>query len=132
MCGQNHILGDGAYPIMRWLLKPYRDTGNLTRRERRYNKVLSQMRSGVERAFGALKNRFKRLRLLEHVHIEDTNKTILATCVIHNICIMNDDLLDEMIEEHVDVPNGPLPQDMFDADVQAAGSLKRMQITRLL
>ena len=36
VCGQYHILGDGAYPITPWLMTPYRDIGNLTRDQKHY------------------------------------------------------------------------------------------------
>ena len=37
-CGpNNNLLGDGAYPLQNWLLKPFRDNGHLTRIQRRFN-----------------------------------------------------------------------------------------------
>ena len=42
--GNFHILGDGAYPLQRWLLTPYRDNGHLTQQELRYNEILSSKR----------------------------------------------------------------------------------------
>jgi hypothetical protein len=30
LCNGNHIIADGAYPLRRWLLTPYRNTGNIT------------------------------------------------------------------------------------------------------
>lgn len=57
-CGVHHILGDGVYPIRRWLMTPYRDTGNLSPVQRRYNFVHSATRSIIERVFALLKGRF--------------------------------------------------------------------------
>ncbi|KAJ7324600.1 hypothetical protein JRQ81_017620 [Phrynocephalus forsythii] len=44
------ILGDGAYPLCNWLMKPYAVPKN--DRERHYNKVFNRTRNIVERAFG--------------------------------------------------------------------------------
>ncbi|XP_065068261.1 LOW QUALITY PROTEIN: uncharacterized protein LOC135693659 [Rhopilema esculentum] len=45
------IIGDGAYSLSSWLLKPYSENGALTRSEIKYNKILSSARSVVESAF---------------------------------------------------------------------------------
>jgi hypothetical protein len=43
------LLGDGAYPLLPWLLKPYPINVILNRSQRNYNKTLSSARSTVER-----------------------------------------------------------------------------------
>lgn len=50
-----HLLGDAAYPLMLNVMKPYRDNGHLTHRQRRFNQRLSSQRAVVEMAFGLLK-----------------------------------------------------------------------------
>ncbi|KAJ7345306.1 hypothetical protein JRQ81_001256 [Phrynocephalus forsythii] len=47
------ILGDGAYPLCKWLMKPYAVPRNEI--ESHYNKVFNHSRNIVERAFGRLK-----------------------------------------------------------------------------
>lgn len=80
------LLADGAYPPLRWLLKPYPHHHNLTREERNFNKRLSASRSSVERAFGLLKVRWRcLLKPLEHL-LENIPDVIIACCVLHNIC----------------------------------------------
>ncbi|CAC5422096.1 unnamed protein product [Mytilus coruscus] len=62
LCGMaNHIIGDGAYPVRKWLLTPYRDNGHLTQQQKKFNHYLSMNRVVIERAFGLLKGRFRRL-----------------------------------------------------------------------
>ena len=49
------ILGDPAYPLLLWLMKPYIATGALTREQRQFNYQLSRARVVVECVFGCLK-----------------------------------------------------------------------------
>jgi hypothetical protein len=51
----NHILGDAAYLIRRWLLAPFRDNGHLTDQQEKYNQYHSSNRVVIERAFALLK-----------------------------------------------------------------------------
>ena len=63
-CGpNNHLLGNGAYPLQNWLLKPFRDNGHLTRIQ-----------------------------------------------IFHNICIINDDILDQYIIDGREEENPADPQ----------------------
>ncbi|KAK4880033.1 hypothetical protein RN001_008179 [Aquatica leii] len=71
-----HLLGDAAYPLLRFLLKPYRDNGHLTNAEVRFNARMSSVRSLIKQAFGLLKDMIP--------------SVITAVCVLHNIIIIND------------------------------------------
>ena len=51
------ILGDSAYSLENWLMKPYSDSGNLSPNNARFNLALSRSRVVVENAFGRLKAR---------------------------------------------------------------------------
>ena len=51
------ILGDSAYSLENWLMKPYSDSGNLSPSKARFNLALSRSRVVVENAFGRLKAR---------------------------------------------------------------------------
>ncbi|XP_025162269.1 putative nuclease HARBI1 isoform X2 [Harpegnathos saltator] len=53
--GKYHILGDGAYPIREWLIIPFKDYGNLSAKDKQFNKMLSATRVLIENAFGLLK-----------------------------------------------------------------------------
>ena len=95
--GKDYILGDLGYPLRPWLMTGFttkevnRVQNHATRsRMQRFNKFLSGVRIGVERAFGILKARFKGLREQFHVRGNDAIKTyhsiFLSACILHNVC----------------------------------------------
>ena len=88
------ILGDSAYPLLPWLIGPYPQSATMTRDQSRFNKAMNKSRVVVERAFGKLKCRWRGLlKVLE----ESTRKvphTILACCILHNICALRSDEFD--------------------------------------
>ena len=53
------VIGDPAYPLLEWMMKPYSDTGRLTRQQLNFNYRLSRARNVVENAYGQLKARWR-------------------------------------------------------------------------
>jgi len=97
-----HIIGDAAYPLLMNLLTPYRDTGHLTRAQIIYNTRLSSIRSIIERAFGLLKSKFRRLHYLDIADFNFGNKMIAAACVLHNFLIEHNEMnfeFEDVLEE---------------------------------
>ncbi|XP_066598850.1 putative nuclease HARBI1 [Prorops nasuta] len=85
-----HLLGDSAYPLSKTLLIPYRDNGHLNEVQVNYNRKLSAIRMVIERTYGLLKARFRKLK---YVYMYDTDMIpliILTCCILHNICIDNE------------------------------------------
>ncbi|CAM5078980.1 unnamed protein product [Natator depressus] len=78
------ILGDTAYPLMPWLMKPY--TGTLDGSKEQFNYRLSKYRMVVECAFGCLKVRWHSLLTRLDLSITNISIVITACCVLHNIC----------------------------------------------
>lgn len=93
------ILADSAYPLKQWLITPFKDTGRLTVLQRRFNRVLSGSRQSVERCIGHLKGRFRRLREITLHDPEEIVENIVCGCILHNLCILNNDLIEQYIDE---------------------------------
>lgn len=47
-----HILGDSAYELKSYLMIPFKDYGNMSENQRRFNRRLARCRSDIERCFG--------------------------------------------------------------------------------
>ncbi|XP_067645037.1 putative nuclease HARBI1 [Eurosta solidaginis] len=82
-----HFLGDFAYPLRGYLLTPFRDYGNMSETEKKYNLKFWQTHVKIENTFGVLKSRFRQLMRLDFHNVETIVKFIIACCTLHNICI---------------------------------------------
>lgn len=78
------LVGDPAYPLLQWLLKPY--TGTLTRSEESFNCNLSSARVCIENAFGRLKGRWRCLAKRADISISIVPKVVVACAILHNFC----------------------------------------------
>ncbi|XP_030612228.1 protein ANTAGONIST OF LIKE HETEROCHROMATIN PROTEIN 1 [Archocentrus centrarchus] len=100
----HYLLGDPAYPLQAWLMKPFSDTGRLTTQQQIYNYSISGARSVVEMAFGRLKGRWRCLLKRSNCNLKLTKKMVLACCVLHNICEERGDHFREDLQTmHVNV-----------------------------
>lgn len=84
---QGHLLADSAYPLSYYMLTPYRDNGHLNDIQHNYNTKLSKTRVIIERAFGILKGRFRKLKYVYMYNTEMIPLIVLVCCMLHNICI---------------------------------------------
>lgn len=90
----SHLVGD-AYGINRNMMVPFKDNSHLSRRQQNFNFCHSSARTVIERAFGIWKARWRSiLDCLSMITLEKIPEYIIATAVLHNICILNNDLLD--------------------------------------
>lgn len=127
---QYHLLGDAAYPLLRNLMTPFRDTGHLTVAQVTYNTTLSTARSIIERAFGLLKGKFRRLKYLDIQDFELGNHMIAAACVLHNFILEHDNIEFED-DPLLEVANNMIINDEEHQDFQLGALEKRNGIVTL-
>ncbi|XP_062091952.1 protein ANTAGONIST OF LIKE HETEROCHROMATIN PROTEIN 1 [Humulus lupulus] len=80
-----YIVGDWCYPMMPFLLTPFSPSGMGTPAQNLFDGMLMKGRSVVVDAIGLLKGRWKILQDL-NVGLNHAPQTIVACCVLHNLC----------------------------------------------
>ena len=88
---QAHLIADSAFALNTTLMKPYATKPNMPRHHGLFNYRLSRCRSTVERAFGALKNRFRCLHKKMEFDLHHVVTLIKTAVVLHNLCIAHGD-----------------------------------------
>jgi len=85
------LVGDSAYPLLRWLINPFPESSVLTNRQKTFNYRICRRRVVVEMAFGRLKARWRRLSKQNDMSIDNVLTVVAACCVLHNICEVHGD-----------------------------------------
>ncbi|XP_029729932.1 uncharacterized protein LOC134287130 [Aedes albopictus] len=78
------LVGDDAFPLSAYLLKPYSHHGLLTAAEIIFNYRLSRARRVVENAFGILVSRFRIFTRPIDLIPEKVDEIVKAACSLHN------------------------------------------------
>lgn len=74
-----------AYGLSNWLMTPFKDFGNLSRNQKRYNFLHSITGMMIEHALGALKGKFRRLKFLDILDMKKAVKVSLSCCVLREL-----------------------------------------------
>ncbi len=69
-----HLLGDSAFALKPWLMKPFIFSEEAPEDQRLFNKRHSRARRVIENVFGRLKGRWRRLYKRFEIKIEDAGK----------------------------------------------------------
>ena len=83
------LLGDSAYISAQFpfIITPKRDNGTLTDDDVAENVRISRGRVIIENVFGRMKCRWRRLRDLQNSRALIMVQIIMASCVLHNLCM---------------------------------------------
>lgn len=136
MSGDDFLIGDAAYALTVRMMTPFRITNSMTSKQKRYNFTQSSARCVVERAFGIMKARFRRLQYIDSDNLEKIALIISAGCVLHNITFELEDKPND-----IEIPKGkelkvlsgdPNECDLFESDdhIVVLGSSKEDAIRR--
>ena len=124
-----YMIGDSAYPLKSWLMKPFPHNTELTAQRRNYNYRVCRARIVTEIAYGRLKARWRRLLKRNDMNIDNIPHVITAACVLHNMCeVHHEQFNDAWLQTEGDytqpdaatsrdTPTG-LPQDIRNALMQ--------------
>lgn len=79
------IVGDEAFPLKKYLMRPYPRTGRrLSEAEKTFNYRLSRSRNTVENAFGILANTWRIYHRPLECRVDLCDKIVKATVILHN------------------------------------------------
>ena len=100
------LVGDSAYPLLTWLMKPFPYNTTLSDAQKSFNYRLSRARIVSENAFGRLKARWRRLLKQNDMSISNVPHVIMACCILHNICEVHGEAFNEvwLDDVHSDQP----------------------------
>ncbi|XP_057819015.1 protein ALP1-like [Cryptomeria japonica] len=117
---REYIIGDGAYPLLPWLIVPF--SGETTDDQRLFNYKLSYTRNVVERAFAKLRSTWQLLQTkIKKPNMEMLPRTILACCILQNMLLSMEAYENEIVDEIIDESDTSLQgMEMVDVDPAAA------------
>ncbi|XP_039966253.1 protein ALP1-like [Bactrocera tryoni] len=85
-----YYVGDSSYPLKPNLMRPFPGR-NLPADKEKYNRAFSKAREHIENAYGILANRWRVLQTTIHASPNNTEKIVLATILLHNFLMLQND-----------------------------------------
>ena len=123
-----HLLGDSAYGLTMYMITPYRNNGHLTEVQKAFNRRHSSTRSAIERAFGLLKCKFRRLNdKLDMTCLEMIPTVILSATILHNFILSKEKINFHELDAFMQIGHARDPEDHHDMD-RARAQRKRDEL----
>ncbi|XP_011059330.1 PREDICTED: putative nuclease HARBI1 isoform X1 [Acromyrmex echinatior] len=95
----SHLIGDTGYAVQKHVMVPYDNNDNdLSEAQINFNERLCSAHIMIKEAVSYLKGRFRSLE--DKLYMKRTDlipEYIIACCVLHNICILHGDFLDDIV-----------------------------------
>ncbi|XP_001951832.2 putative nuclease HARBI1 [Acyrthosiphon pisum] len=116
------MLGDEAFPLTKYLMKPYPRRNILTKKQKIYNYRHCRARRIVENSFGILSSRFRVFRRPLRLLPSTVVKLVKAACSLHNWIRksgLNQTI--EIIQDIEDLENGILIPGQWRKEPQSTG-----------
>ncbi|XP_028901043.2 uncharacterized protein LOC105219644 [Zeugodacus cucurbitae] len=85
-----YYVGDSSFPLKPNLMRPFPGR-HLAEDKNKFNLALSKARVHIENAFGILANRWRVLATTIHAFPKNVDKIVLATVVLHNFLMLQND-----------------------------------------
>ena len=108
------ILGDCAYLLCPWLMRPY--GGATTPQQAHFNRCHTRARIVVEQAFGRLKGRWRAIGARLEMAEENVPSIVSACCILHNICESRGHALEGEIPPHNEIKLATLGAPLVNVD----------------
>ena len=121
-----YLLGDKGYPLLPWILTPYRE-GRLTVLEELYNRKHKCGRSVVENTFGILKQSFRELGKKSELHVTFLPDVVVACCYLHNLLLGQETHEVERLLETLSIEGLGINQSIEDIEFDVQEDIQLLQ-----
>lgn len=117
------MLGDEAFPLTKYLMKPYPRRNILTKKQKIYNYRHCRARRIVENGFGILSSRFRVFRRPLRLLPSTVVKLVKAACSLHNWIRKSglNQTIEYIIQDIEDLENGILIPGQWRKEPQSTG-----------
>jgi len=115
MPAEHYIVGDSGFGLDYWLMVPVKETRTLDEKEEFYNTVHASNRNIIERSFGLLKGRFRKLQYIDMNNLAKLAALIKATILIYNFLLIEKDYNNQewYYDDEEKSDEDPIPADPF-------------------
>lgn len=118
------IIGDSAFQLSEYLMKPFPFSISSPEKEKLYNYRLSKVRRVVENAFGHLKARFRRIGRGIENNLKNAKNIIKCCTVLHNFVNEHNDPINQKWLEEIEINRNDIPQIPRNGSYGKAGEIR--------